>query len=233
MARQKQQGKLTHHRSIHSNCQGTDQEPKQDSNKLLKFHLYPTTFLITVQGNLHSYWEQNEFQYLKSIVDADCNISTADNPLIHELHLSNDTSYTNFVSAIEAKNDLSLTNLKTFSTPRILAPSPKLNKKVDNENVFSSLQNMEDKICQISTNVETHMEKMDKQLALLNKHEDEIKDLNEKTNAVGCFDQKLCELEQHLHLGINEIKAEFKNKLQDQCIYNAKKNKKQKTIRAK
>jgi hypothetical protein len=28
------------------------------------------------------------------------------------------------------------------------------------------------------------MEKMDKQLALLNKHEDEIKDLNKKTNAV-------------------------------------------------
>jgi hypothetical protein len=59
-----------------------------------------------------------------------------------------DTSYTNFVSAIEAKNDSSLTNLKTFSTPRLLAPSPKLNKKVDNENVLSSLQNMEDKICQ-------------------------------------------------------------------------------------
>jgi hypothetical protein len=93
----------------------------------------PTTFVITVQGNLHSYWEQNEFQYPKSIVDADCNISTAGNPLIHELNLSKDTSYTNFVSAIEAKNDSSLTNLKTFSTPRLLAPSPKLNKKVDNE----------------------------------------------------------------------------------------------------
>ena len=38
---------------------------------------------------------------------------------------------------------------------------------------------MEDKICQISTNFETQMEKMDKQLVLLNKHEDEIKDLNE------------------------------------------------------
>ena len=81
----------------------TDQEPKQDSNKLLTFHLYPTTFVIAVQGNLHSYWEQNEFQYLKWIVDADCSISTAGNPLIHELNLSNDTSYTNFVSAIEAK----------------------------------------------------------------------------------------------------------------------------------
>jgi hypothetical protein len=34
---------------------GTDQEPKQDSNKLLAFHLYPTIFVITVQGNLHSY----------------------------------------------------------------------------------------------------------------------------------------------------------------------------------
>jgi len=74
-----------------------------------------------------------------------------------------------------------------------------------------------------STNFETQMEKMDKQLSLLNKHEDEIKDLNEKTNAVGCFDQKLCALEQHLHLRINEIKAEFTNKLQEQCIYNAKK----------
>ena len=76
------------------------------------------------------------------------------------------------------------------------------------------------------------MEKMDKQLVLLNRHEDESKDLNEKTYAVGCFDQKLCALEQHLHLGINEIKAEFKNKLQEQCIYNAKKQNKQ-TIRAK
>jgi hypothetical protein len=35
---------------------------------------------------------------------------------------------------------------------------------------------MEDKICQISTNFEIQMEKMDKQLVLLNKHEDEIKD---------------------------------------------------------
>jgi NADH:ubiquinone oxidoreductase subunit F (NADH-binding) len=67
------------------------------------------------------------------------------------------------------------------------------------------------------------MEHMDTQLALLNKHEDEIKDLNEKTNAVGCFEQKLCALEQHLPHRINEIKAEFKNKLQEQCIYNAKK----------
>jgi hypothetical protein len=30
-----------------------------------------------------------------------------------------------------------------------------------------------------------------------------------RTNAVVCFDQKLCALEQHLYLRINEIKAEF------------------------
>jgi hypothetical protein len=60
---------------------------------------------------------------------------------------------------LKLKNDSSLTNLK--ATPRLLAPSPKLNKKVNNENVFSSLQNIEDKICQISTNFETQMKKMD------------------------------------------------------------------------
>jgi hypothetical protein len=66
----------------------------------------------------HFWLELNTY---KNVVIADCNISTAGNPLIHELNLSNDTSYTNFVSAIEAKNDSSLTNLKTFSTPRLLA----------------------------------------------------------------------------------------------------------------
>ena len=38
-----------------------------------------------------------------------------------------------------------------------------------------------------STNFETQMEKMDKQLALLNKHEDEIKDLNEKNKCSWVF----------------------------------------------
>ena len=48
---------------------GTDDETVIDSNKLLTFHIYPTTYLITIQGTHYLSWCNAEFQYLKSIVD--------------------------------------------------------------------------------------------------------------------------------------------------------------------
>ena len=57
-------------------------------------------------------------------MDADCNISTAGNPLIHELNLSNDTSYTNFVSAIEAKKWFKSDKFKSYS--KIISTKPQV-----------------------------------------------------------------------------------------------------------
>lgn len=54
-------------------------ESKKVSNKVLTFHLHPTTFLITIQGNHHKYWCDHEFLYMKSMVDAACGIISGDN----------------------------------------------------------------------------------------------------------------------------------------------------------
>jgi hypothetical protein len=66
---------------------GTMEKTKTE-NKLLTFHIYPTKFLITAQGNLHQTWSQREFKYLKSIVDTNC-----DAPVIHENILTNDIQF--------------------------------------------------------------------------------------------------------------------------------------------
>ena len=34
---------------------------KKESNTILTFHLYPTTFVITAQSSYHQFWSDNEF----------------------------------------------------------------------------------------------------------------------------------------------------------------------------
>ena len=49
---------------------GSDVDTTVDSNKLLTFHIhvYPSTFLITIQGTHYLSWSTWEFSYLKSIL---------------------------------------------------------------------------------------------------------------------------------------------------------------------
>ena len=63
---------------------------RKNSNKILTCHLYPTTFLITVQGNHHKYWSDHEFEYMKSIVDAACCTKSDESKVtVHELNDTN------------------------------------------------------------------------------------------------------------------------------------------------
>ena len=57
---------------------GSDDDTKKESNKILTFHLYPTTFVITVQISYHQFWADNEFSYLKSIVYSACDENNLD-----------------------------------------------------------------------------------------------------------------------------------------------------------
>ena len=51
---------------------------KKESNTILTFHLYPKTFVITVQISYHQFWADNEFSYLKSIVYSACDENNLD-----------------------------------------------------------------------------------------------------------------------------------------------------------
>ncbi|CAG2252865.1 unnamed protein product [Mytilus edulis] len=193
--------------------QGTEQETKIESNKLLTFHLYPTTFVITVQGNLHSVWAENEFKYMKSIVDANC-IVPSENLLTHDLD-SSDNNYLQFVTMLESKNDVSQTNLKVASSPRIIVPKSQSKIHTDNESICFSIQKMEEKICSMSTSLDSNLDNMNSKIEKLSKCEQLIQDLTLKSdNQPADVEQRLEVLENKIFDYINskliEIKQEIK-----------------------
>ncbi|VDI07899.1 Hypothetical predicted protein [Mytilus galloprovincialis] len=193
--------------------QGTEQETKIESNKLLTFHLYPTTFVITVQGNLHSVWAENEFKYMKSIVDADC-IVPSENLLTHDLD-SSDNNYLHFVTMLESKNDVSETNLKVASSPRIIVPKSQSKIHTDNESICFSIQKMEEKICSMSTSLDSHLDNINSKIEKLSKCEQLIQDLTLKSdNQPADVEQRLQVLENkifdYINSKVTEIKQEIK-----------------------
>lgn len=102
---------------------GTDDETVIDSNKLLTFHIYPTTYLITIHGTHYLSWCNAEFQYLKSIVDYhfhnDMNVTI---PSDQDSLLETSACFENFATVLEQ----SQTTPKRVSTPRLILPKPKI-----------------------------------------------------------------------------------------------------------
>lgn len=154
-----------------------------ETNKLLTFHLYPTTFLVTVQGKLHSTWAEKEFEYLKSLVDYECDTpKTFENILTQEL---SDTIYPEFDSILDSRNDNSMTHLKSASTPKNSDSKPKpqsiltprlLIVKDENDNLYTNsitttIQKIEGKLCDLTTTVDSLLEKVNARFDQLNRHE--------------------------------------------------------------
>lgn len=76
----------------------SDVDTTVDSNKLLTFHIYPTTLLITIQGTHYLSWFTWELSYLKSIVDHQFGTTAT---LNDENSLLDTMNYNDFVSVLD------------------------------------------------------------------------------------------------------------------------------------
>jgi len=131
---------------------GSDVDTTVDSNKLLTFHIYPTTFLITIQGTHYLSWSIWEFSYLKSIVDHQFGTNAT---LNDENSLLDTLDYNDFVSVL----DHSQTKPMSVSFPRIISPkNENVLDKHTKDNIISSLQVLEHKMCEISKLVDSRYE---------------------------------------------------------------------------
>jgi len=93
---------------------GTNDDTDLESNKLITFHIYPTTYLITIQRIHFFAWANKEFPYLKYVVDY--HFKTPANEQNSLLDTSSD--YNDFVTLL----DHSETKPMKVSTPRIVIP---------------------------------------------------------------------------------------------------------------
>ena len=165
----------------------SEAEIKKDSNKILTFHLYPTTFLITIQGNHHKYWSDHEFKYLKSMVDEACGSKSGENKL-------SDTELNETIcSQFETVLDFSETDLKATSSPKpIKTDKPKLETVVD-QSIISSVHAIEEKLCHLSINLDKHMESMNEKMKKIDTFDTIIK--SNKSD----LDQKISILEEKIN----------------------------------
>ena len=151
-------------------------ESKKDSNKVLTFHLHPTTFLITIQGNHHKYWSDHEFLYMRSMVDAACGIiSGEDNQMEQEFEFSDPN-----LSQFETVLDVSETDLKVTSSPKSNKSDksktiPTSEETKVHQNVISSIHVIEEKVCQLSSTFDKHIECINEKLKQIDKFDTIIK----------------------------------------------------------
>jgi len=167
---------------------GAEDDTRKESNKLLTFHLYPSTFVITAHGNHHKYWVDHEFTYMKSIVDTLCKNESSEMSDKHDLDFS-DTNYSQFVTMLDLKTDDSQTELKATSSPKtdISETHPKLalqnlvKNDIDREgmaasklginknpltpdkhaDVIASIQILENEMCGLSKTLDKHLENIE------------------------------------------------------------------------
>lgn len=171
---------------------GTEDEINIDSNKLLTFHLYPTTFLITVQGTHYLSWAKTEFQYLQSILDNHFKLdNTVTNCEHNSLLDSSNTEYNDFINHL----DKSETKPMKISTPRIVTPKAHASviNKQSAENILASLQLLESKVCEVSN---TCAGLKDDNPIDNNSYDNKISELNQNLNDLKENQQKL---EKELH----------------------------------
>jgi len=115
--------------------------------KYLTIHIYLTTHYLTVQGTHYVTWAADEFDFLKSIVDALDSKSPNDTQTLLDI-TQNITNYDDFFSTLD---DNEQTEVKKVSTPRIVAPvkhHPIDQKNI--EHIQNSIQGLETTICDLN-----------------------------------------------------------------------------------
>lgn len=183
---------------------GTEDEINIDSNKLLTFHLYPTTFLITVQGTHYLSWAKTEFQYLQSILDNHFKLdNTVTNCEHNSLLDSSNTEYNDFINHL----DKSETKPMKISTPRIVTPKTHASviNKQSTENILASLQLLESKVFEVSNTCAC----LKDDNPIDNNSYDKISELNQNLNDLKENQQKL---EKELHglvLSSNQMNKQY------------------------
>ena len=98
--------------------------------KLVTFHIYPNTHLITIQSSEYTWWAENEFEYLRNIVNiADgTRLKTPDEILPPSQNILFDESLTLTEDNASDAEDDSITFVKRVCstpaqmTPRIVSP---------------------------------------------------------------------------------------------------------------
>jgi hypothetical protein len=151
-------------------------ESKKDSNNVLTFHLHPTTFIITIQGNHHKYWSDHEFLYMRSMVDAACGIiSGEDNQMEQELEFS-DPNLSQFETVLDvSETDLKVTSsLQSNKSDKSKTIPTSEETKVD-QNVISSIHVIEERVCQLSSTFDKHIECINEKLKQIDKFDTIIK----------------------------------------------------------
>jgi len=220
---------------------GAEDDTRKESNKLLTFHLYPSTFVITAQGNHHKYWVDHEFTYMKSIVDTLCKNESSEMSDKHDLDFS-DTNYSQFVTMLDLKTDDSQTELKATSSPKtdisethpklalqnlvkndidregMAASKPGINKNPltpdKHADVITSIQILENEMCGLSKTLDKHLENIELKLEIVDKHDELINTI--KSDIQSYIDTRMEKFESILstHLSTSQgLPDELTNKL--------------------
>ena len=165
----------------------------------MTFHIYPTTYLITIQGSKYLEWVNIEFPYLKDIVDHHFNTHKQNESIVGEPNtnslLENSETYNNFVTVLDQSETQPM---KLFSTPRLVIP--KAEKKDSCDNLLSTIQLLEGRVCELTDQTQQYKHSYDNLAEKLK--EEEAKQMNNKTLAmtregesiIKLLDEKICEL---------------------------------------
>lgn len=126
---------------------------KGEDDKLITIHVYFTTFLTTVQRNFYKQWVDEEFEYLKAVVNE---ITT------NTLQVLNLTS-----------EDLAITP----KSPRILQPSPKVGQSLQ-----GMIQAVENRVCEHLKLIENKLSRFEERITKIKNDVDVLRTVEEKLN---------------------------------------------------
>lgn len=150
------------------NSKYADYDTETDE-KLITFHIYPNTHLITVQGQQYVWWADHEFHYLKNIVDIADGIRVKHTEQMFpptENILLNDSSCADDKDFKSVLGDDSITFVKKISTstPRVVSPKPVLPNDIQSvqceiKKMNQSIQMLECEVCKILPTVSCLEEK--------------------------------------------------------------------------
>ena len=125
---------------------------KPSERKIITVHKFFTTYLITVQGNHHQQWVDDEFDYLKKVVNYASNVPTR-TPNSQPLVNSEDDTFVKTHATTLATNTHS-PNPEPLPTPT----NPRGRTTSTHEHQHTDLQALERSLCETVTNLESKLE---------------------------------------------------------------------------
>lgn len=120
----------------------------QKTIKYLTIHIYLTTYYYTVQGIQFTAWAEQEFDFLKSIVEA--HEAGTNTSVLLNIYA------TNFEDFFSSLNDSQETNLKRASTTRVVVPLPQnkspsiITMQKTMMDIQEALQHLETSVCDLN-----------------------------------------------------------------------------------